>query len=175
MFMNDRSLKGEKSRCWTAKKTHSTNNFVGGVGFFTCSATTFFTPQWTVVHERVYWSLHERNCLPRASFYSFMNSCMALFYNMRSFPVDEHPLFRWRTISLICALLSPEACECPLPRLPPQNEGLSCCLVTAVVSSTLMALIAYPSFFFFKVEGPEIEFKSLLILFCSYTGCFMPN
>ena len=23
-------------------------------GFFTCSATTFFTPQWTVVHERVF-------------------------------------------------------------------------------------------------------------------------
>ena len=28
-----------------------------------------------------------------------MNSSMALFSNMRSFPVDEHPQIRWRTIS----------------------------------------------------------------------------
>ena len=46
-----------------------------------------------------FWALHEQNRLPRASFYSFMNSCMALFVNVRSFPVDEHPQIRWRTIS----------------------------------------------------------------------------
>ena len=50
--MNDRSLRGKKSCCWTGK--HATNDFVGGVGFFSCSATTFFTLQWTVVHEHVF-------------------------------------------------------------------------------------------------------------------------
>ena len=30
-----------------------------------------------------------------------MNSSMALFSNMRSFPVDEHPQIRWRTISVV--------------------------------------------------------------------------
>ena len=54
-----------------------------------------------------FWALHEQNRLPRASFYSFMNSCMALFVNMRSFPVDEHPQIRWRTISGIDRYLIP--------------------------------------------------------------------
>ena len=48
-----------------------------------------------------FWALHEQNQLPRVSFQSFKNSSMALFSNMRSFPVHEHPQIRWRTISLI--------------------------------------------------------------------------
>ena len=55
-----------------------------------------------------FWALHEQNRLPRASFYSFMNSCMALFVNMRSFPVDEHPQIHWRTISFDAILQSLE-------------------------------------------------------------------
>ena len=64
-----------------SKKIHSTNKMVGGVDFFAVQEHAFYGPLWT-------------KSLAKSLFFSFVNSCMALFLNWRSFPVDEYTQIR---------------------------------------------------------------------------------
>ena len=82
--------------------------------FIHCSWTTTYGCSWTAkkptpptksLVEWIFWpfmnvlfmALSDQNRWPKVSFNVFMNACMELFLNWRSFPVAECPQIRWRT------------------------------------------------------------------------------
>ena len=51
----------------------------------------------------LFMALAEQNRWPKVSFIVFINTCMALLLNRRSFPVAERTQIRWRTTWLPCS------------------------------------------------------------------------
>ena len=63
---------------------HSTNKIIGGVDFL-------------AVMNALFMALSEHNRWAKVYFIVFINTCMALLLNRRSFPVAERTQIRWRT------------------------------------------------------------------------------